>query len=173
MYVRTNDIFKIFGSFEIFPLSPSLNFSVLLSAFWYPLLALTSYLHDLLGHRFVRTFCSSASRPLNVPSSLFSDANSRHPLLELNLQRPVYRNYRLLMNGTLYIHKVRTISFIISHPFLPPVIFQFFDFLSSSDSAFYHHKHTGRGGRRGAVPLRGGERCQRAPRRRRQPQSQR
>ena len=36
-----------------------------------------------------------------------SDAHSRHPLLELNLQRPVYRNYRLLMNGTLYIHKVR------------------------------------------------------------------
>ena len=32
--------------------------------------------------------------------------SSRHPLLELNLQRPVYRNYRLLMNGTLFIHKV-------------------------------------------------------------------
>ena len=26
--------------------------------------------------------------------------------MELNLQRPVYRNYRLLMNGTLYIQKV-------------------------------------------------------------------
>jgi hypothetical protein len=35
-----------------------------------------------------------------------SDTNSRHPLLELNLQRPVYRNYRLLMNGTLFISKV-------------------------------------------------------------------
>ena len=66
-------------------------------------------------------------RSLNVPPSFFSDASSRHPLLELNLQRPVYRNYRLLMNGTLYIHKVRTtISFIKSLP----VIFYVFDFLS-------------------------------------------
>ena len=43
-----------------------------------------------------------------------SDAHSRHPLLELNLQRPVYRNYRLLMNGTLYIHKVRGHFYMIS-----------------------------------------------------------
>ena len=47
---------------------------------------------------------------LNYTAFFVSDAHSRHPLLELNLQRPVYRNYRLLMNGTLYIHKVRTLS---------------------------------------------------------------
>ena len=34
-----------------------------------------------------------------------ADSNSRHPLLELSLQRPVYRNYRLLMNGTLLVQK--------------------------------------------------------------------
>jgi hypothetical protein len=28
-----------------------------------------------------------------------------HPILELNQQRPVYRNYRLLINGTLFISK--------------------------------------------------------------------
>ena len=28
-----------------------------------------------------------------------------HAILELNQQRPVFRNYRLLMNGTLYISK--------------------------------------------------------------------
>ncbi len=28
-----------------------------------------------------------------------------HPLLELNLQRPVHANYRLLMNGTLVVQK--------------------------------------------------------------------
>ena len=28
-----------------------------------------------------------------------------HPILELNQQRPVFRNYRLLMNGTLFISK--------------------------------------------------------------------
>ncbi len=38
-------------------------------------------------------------------SILFSDSNSRHPLLELSLQRPVYGNYRLLMNGTLLVQK--------------------------------------------------------------------
>lgn len=32
-------------------------------------------------------------------------AQSTHPVLELNQRRPVYRNYRLLINGTLFISK--------------------------------------------------------------------
>ena len=124
-----------------------------------------SELFRIQTHAFCLNFgINRGFRSLNVPPSFFSDASSRHPLLELNLQRPVYRNYRLLMNGTLYIHKVRTtISFINSLP----VIFYVFDFLS------YLFPVPGRGGRRGAVPLRGGERRQRSPRRRRQPQGQR
>ena len=31
--------------------------------------------------------------------------SNAHPVLELNQQRPVFRNYRLLMNGTLFISK--------------------------------------------------------------------
>ena len=34
-----------------------------------------------------------------------SSTSQPHPVLELNERRPVYRNYRLLMNGTLYISK--------------------------------------------------------------------
>ena len=35
-----------------------------------------------------------------------SSATSQpHPVLELNERRPVYRNYRLLMNGTLFVSK--------------------------------------------------------------------
>ena len=47
--------------------------------------------HDsmLLDHKLV----SGSSQP------------GSHPILELNQQRPVFRNYRLLMNGTLYISK--------------------------------------------------------------------
>ena len=38
-------------------------------------------------------------------SSVSGSSGSAHPVLELNQQRPVFRNYRLLMNGTLFISK--------------------------------------------------------------------
>ena len=52
--------------------------------------------------------CIATNVRLSQNRNVFSpiaDSNSRHPLLELSLQRPVYRNYRLLMNGTLLVQK--------------------------------------------------------------------
>ena len=59
----------------------------------------------------IRMKCKiSTEIPLRL--SLFADqtsvsgsSGSAHPVLELNQQRPVFRNYRLLMNGTLFISK--------------------------------------------------------------------
>nr|XP_040568004.1 Down syndrome cell adhesion molecule-like protein Dscam2 isoform X1 [Lepeophtheirus salmonis] len=56
---------------------------------------------------------SGVPEPMIVWRKLANEANVRTngnrrriPLLELSSQRPVYRNYKLLINGTLYIRKV-------------------------------------------------------------------